>query len=344
MSNFSPLLSICVPTYNGLPYISVLIEELLKSTRTDFEVVISDDCSTDGTWEYVLAKSNDDPRVKCFRNISNLGMDRNFANSVVKARGVFVWLTGQDDKIFHGGVDAVAQCISNEEKLDFIHLNYTRVEEENISQVEIIPKFDKSHVFGYGLGTFLERTDGWLPTFLPLYIIRREAWNSIDIDYYFGTCFCQVGVFLELSEKVRWCHMDGNFVVGLTPMEGWQFKPLSYARIVYGNYIVMYRAYVKCTWLDINFLRTQYHQIITQLIFSIIQVRLYDLEVDKELTKEFLEAIQPVFIVSLTARLLLVMPKSLCKLLMFMIKLRRILRGCYKKLLKTFRLNMLRLG
>jgi len=323
----TPQISVCIPTYNGYPYVKQLIDELLRSKRTDFEIVVSDDCSSDDTWAYVCAKRETDDRLKCFRNEENLGMDRNFARAAELTIGRYVWMTGQDDRIFHEGLDAVADLLVDNPDLDFIHLNYTRVEEGGeLPDAELRPEAGSAHRFGSGLHSFLERTGAWLPTFLPLFIMRKSRWSSVDAARYFGTCFCQVGVFLEVSEDLRWCHMDGNYVVGLTPRNGWQFKPASYARIVFGNYIMLVRAAQHCDWLGEDFLDTQFRKIWNQLVYAIILVRAYRLHIDDGLLQELQASLQAVPIVSISARLLFCMPSTVARLAMALIRLRRWLR------------------
>ena len=322
----SPLISVCIPTYNGHPYIETLITELLRSSRRDFEIVVSDDCSTDETWDFVVRASQSDHRLRCFRNESNLGMDRNFAACVARARGRFVWLTGQDDRLFHEGLDAITTMILERPELDFLHLNYTRVEEAKSDGASIRPVSGDLHEFGVGIDSFLARTDGWLPTFLPLFVMRRTLWEGVDISHYFGTYFCQVGAFVESSRTIRWCHLDGNYVVGLTPVNGWQFKPLSYARIVFGNYVMLDRVERRCDWLGPAFIRTQYWKIYDQLVYVLIMLSDCRLSVEAPLLEGMKQAASRVPYVNLTLRLMLHMPAPLGKLAVVLIKARRVVR------------------
>ena len=322
----SPLISVCIPTYNGHPYVETLITELLRSSRSDFEIVVSDDCSTDETWSLVARVSQTDSRLRCFRNESNLGMDRNFAACVAHARGRFVWLTGQDDRLFHEGLDAVVAMILERPEIDFLHLNYTRVEEAISDGASIRPVSGDRHEFGVGIESFLARTGGWLPTFLPLFVMRRALWERVDVSHYFGTYFCQVGAFVESSRSIRWCHLDGNYVVGLTPVNGWQFRPLSYARIVFGNYIMLDRVERRCDWLGAAFIRTQYWKIYDQLVYALITLSACRLRVDDHLQESMKQAASRVPYVNLTLRLMLYMPAPLGRLAVMLIKARRVFR------------------
>ncbi|MFH1841801.1 MAG: glycosyltransferase family 2 protein [bacterium] len=73
-----PRLSIGLPVYNGEAFVGDAIRSLLDQTFTDFELIISDNCSTDRTVEIVQAFAEQDPRVRIHRNETNLGAARNF--------------------------------------------------------------------------------------------------------------------------------------------------------------------------------------------------------------------------------------------------------------------------
>ena len=67
----SPLVSIGMPVYNGEEYISQAIDSLLAQTHTNFELIISDNASTDGTWEHCQQYAAKDTRIQLYRNEEN---------------------------------------------------------------------------------------------------------------------------------------------------------------------------------------------------------------------------------------------------------------------------------
>ena len=327
-----PLISICIPTYNGFLHISGLIQEVLLSPRSDFEVVVSDDCSKDQTWEYLQSLSNKDSRLKIFRNSINLGMDGNFAHSVSLASGRYVWLCGQDDLIFHEGIDAVCNQLQAESDLDFIYLNHTKINEGEIGARSIKPVIGSEHVYGTGLAEFLGHTKLILPTFLPIYILRKSLWDGVDVSRYFGTCYCQVGVFLESSSQMRWCHLGGNFVVGLLPKQGWQVSPIDYAKISIGFYIMLGRAWQQYKLIDREITEALYRKQLRRLMYSIILLRSYNLSIHPSMLDELRSVIRPFPLISKLATILLRAPKVLCDVTLRMIMTRRHLRRLFAML------------
>lgn len=326
ISSKLPFVSICIPTYNGYPYISSLINELLTSLRSDIEVVVSDDCSQDQTWDYLQGLGNKDLRLKCFRNTNNLGMDLNFTHAVSLATGQYVWLCGQDDIIFHEGIDAVINRLLDKPDIDFIYLNHTKIQEGDSDPKCIEPVICTDHVDGIGLVDFLRHTKAVLPTFLPTYIIRKALWDSVDVRRYFGTYYPQVGVFLESSLRMRWCHLDGNFVVGLLPSKGWQVSPIDYAKISIGYYLMLSRAWQHCKSIDREMMSLQYHHHLRRLIYSIILLRSYNLAINQLMLNELVSAIRPFFLVSKLATVFLRVPTIFCNMALRIIMARRRLR------------------
>jgi hypothetical protein len=95
----TPEISVYIQTYNHAPYIEQAIEGVLGQQGSfELELVIADDCSTDGTRELLAAYRDRDPdRVRLLLPERNLGSSEIFRRSVGELRGEFVaWLDGDD--------------------------------------------------------------------------------------------------------------------------------------------------------------------------------------------------------------------------------------------------------
>jgi glycosyltransferase involved in cell wall biosynthesis len=92
-----PLVSIGLPAFNAERTIAAVINSLLSQTHRHFELVISDNCSTDGTGEICRAFAAGDARIRYIRQPANLGATRNFQIVFEEARGdYFVWAASDD--------------------------------------------------------------------------------------------------------------------------------------------------------------------------------------------------------------------------------------------------------
>ena len=109
----TPLLSICIPTYNRAHYLDDCLNSLKvqldanKDLATLIEIVVSDNASSDKTQEIVQKYKNYFSNFKSSVNEKNLGLDLNFLNVVKNANGTYCWYLADDDVIVNGGIDFV---------------------------------------------------------------------------------------------------------------------------------------------------------------------------------------------------------------------------------------------
>ena len=94
----TPRLSIGLPVYNGALLLSEAIESLLTQTFTDFEIVISDNASTDATEEIARRFADQDKRIRYYRNETNIGLAPNFNRVFALANNpaYFKWAAHDD--------------------------------------------------------------------------------------------------------------------------------------------------------------------------------------------------------------------------------------------------------
>ena len=132
-----PKVSIGVPVYNGEKYIRKNIEALLDQTYKDFEIIISDNCSSDNTYKICEDYLKKDSRIKLIHQTSNLGMVKNFSFVLKQAKGeYFMWSAVDDiispefieenikilelDKKFVGSTGRISLCRRNENEIEDI--------------------------------------------------------------------------------------------------------------------------------------------------------------------------------------------------------------------------------
>jgi len=93
--NKYPFVTIGIPSYNSDKYIKNCIESILRQTYPNFEIIVSDNGSTDNTEEIVL--SFKDPRIKFYRNERNLFCYGNCNRIIGLAKGEFLAIYHSDD-------------------------------------------------------------------------------------------------------------------------------------------------------------------------------------------------------------------------------------------------------
>lgn len=103
-----PRLSVGLPVYNGENYLSESLDALLAQSYTDFELIISDNASTDGTEEICRRYAAMDSRIRYIRQPRNIGAAPNHNVVFAEARGeLFKWASHDD--LY--GKDLLARCV-----------------------------------------------------------------------------------------------------------------------------------------------------------------------------------------------------------------------------------------
>ncbi|MGZ5220143.1 MAG: glycosyltransferase family 2 protein [Chitinophagaceae bacterium] len=117
----SRLVSIVLCTYNGTLYIDDQLNSILRQTYDNIEIIISDDLSTDGTFEKLTEYAGQDNRIKLFRNEKNLGYNQNFSKACGLATGNYIAIADQDDVWEHDKIEILLPEISGNEGVVLVH-------------------------------------------------------------------------------------------------------------------------------------------------------------------------------------------------------------------------------
>ncbi len=97
MPRAAPLVSIGMPVYNGERTLSAALASLVAQTHRDFELVISDNSSTDATPSICQSFAATDPRIRYVRQVRNIGAPANFRYVLDQCQGrYFMWAAADD--------------------------------------------------------------------------------------------------------------------------------------------------------------------------------------------------------------------------------------------------------
>lgn len=92
-----PLISICIPTYNGSQYIEKCIESCLAQSYRNIEIIVCDDCSSDSLLNVLNPYLKKDCRITFYQNEKNLGLVGNWNKCMNYASGEYIKWLFQDD-------------------------------------------------------------------------------------------------------------------------------------------------------------------------------------------------------------------------------------------------------
>ncbi|MBK7819003.1 MAG: glycosyltransferase family 2 protein [Sphingobacteriaceae bacterium] len=116
-----PLVSICIPVYNGEQFIDETVQCCLAQTHKNIEILFSDNCSTDKTVE--LIRKYNDPRIKIYSNETNIGLLANFKKCFTYATGKYMSFLGADDGMEPTCIEKAVNILEAPENKDVVLVN-----------------------------------------------------------------------------------------------------------------------------------------------------------------------------------------------------------------------------
>ena len=106
-------ISILIPTYNRKEYIKECILSAINQDYSNFEIIIVDNQSDDGTWEICKELSKIDCRIKIFQNKTNIGPVLNWLRCAKEASGEYSKILFSDDILDKSCLSRLKSIISS---------------------------------------------------------------------------------------------------------------------------------------------------------------------------------------------------------------------------------------
>ncbi len=160
-----PNLTIGLPVYNDVKYLRASIESILNQTYTNFILIISDDCSTDGSDLICKEYAQKDRRIKYIRHKKNIGISKNMQFLLNIATTTYFMWAGDDDILHPKFCETLITQLDNSNAISaFCSFNYIDDNGKSISTtidfdytekntLKRLKKFIKNSndIMGYGI-------------------------------------------------------------------------------------------------------------------------------------------------------------------------------------------------
>ena len=112
------LVSIIVPGYNHAPFLQQRLHSILAQTCTDYELILLDDASTDGSDDILRAFAATHPEARLVINTENSGSAfRQWAKGLAMATGRYVWIAESDDAAHPDFLQTMVELLQQEPEL-----------------------------------------------------------------------------------------------------------------------------------------------------------------------------------------------------------------------------------
>ena len=191
-------IDILMATYNGEKYIREQIDSILSQTYSNFNLIISDDASSDATVNILKEYANKDERIKIFKQDKNLGVVSNFEFLLNKVENEFFMFADQDDIWEENKIEKSIDKLK-EEDADLVYTDLKVVDEDlkkisdsywNLKgfkkKVYKYNNFESLYLNNYITGCTILCKSKWIKEILPLpklseYIIH-DYWLALIVS------------------------------------------------------------------------------------------------------------------------------------------------------------------
>jgi len=188
----SQLVSIITPCYNSEPYIEETLKSVIKQTHQEWEMLITDDGSTDNSTAIIEAYQQKDSRIKLFKQ-QNKGPAKARNNSIKHAKGNFMAFLDSDDLWFPNFLEkSIKYCNQSE---GFVCASYQMRNDEmkTVYPTLVVPKKVNEHQ------VLKTNTIGCLTAFLDVKRLGKEYMPEVPYRQ-------DMGLWIKYLKKIKYCY------------------------------------------------------------------------------------------------------------------------------------------
>lgn len=187
----TPLLSICIPTYNRAAYLKGALENIIADDAfgNDMEIIISDNASTDNTKEIAEEYTKKYENIKYYRNNENIGFVRNFRECLKHGNGEYLKIINDTIRFTPGTLSFFLNIIKNNvDKFPFLFTVKKKDETKDYIDVH-----DTNEIINH-----LYKDIGWA----GIFGIRKKDLDCLNVDSkYYDYEFAHIAWILETLKK-----------------------------------------------------------------------------------------------------------------------------------------------
>jgi len=193
----TPLVSIYIPAYNAIETISRAIKSALNQTYKDFEIVICNDGSKDGTGEYLEKNYDNNPRITIIHQ-ENGGIGSASNTCIENCKGMFILQLDSDDQLLPNALEELLKSINEKPKVSCVYGRHNKFNSENneLSEAWHYPKFTRTRML-FGMIVHHPR------------MFRKRDWSKVGgfsetlenaVDYDFFQKLSEVGEINHINK------------------------------------------------------------------------------------------------------------------------------------------------
>ena len=199
----NPLVSVIIPAYNAERYVELAVRSIMNQTYKNLEILITDDCSTDRTFEILKKLAEEDSRIKLFRNDKNLGIVDSLNFMIAVSCGEYIARMDADDVSLPLRIEKQVKYMQTHKNIMILGCNVIHIDENNKSIFK--PIIPCSPIMVRNMRYF--RICFYHPTVMVRAKIKNEYFYEKDFLY-----AEDYALWLKLLEKYRGANLRKTFL------------------------------------------------------------------------------------------------------------------------------------
>lgn len=125
----APLVSVCLPNLNTFPYLQERVDTILGQSYPHWEMVVSDNYSEDGAWNFFQDLARQDPRVKIEQAPRN-GLYANWNQCIRRAKGEYVYIATSDDTMAPDCLEKMVAALEEYDDCDLANCKLVKIDQD----------------------------------------------------------------------------------------------------------------------------------------------------------------------------------------------------------------------
>jgi glycosyltransferase involved in cell wall biosynthesis len=209
------LVSVVLCTYNGMEFIGPQLASIQNQSYSPLEIIIADDASTDGTYEWLRVEAEKDTRIRLFKNESNIGFNFNFNKACTFAMGEYIAIADQDDVWELNKLSVLVSAIRQKNDIMLVHCISARFENEgapHLRSLKLVNYFSGNDVRQFFLSNIISGHN---------MLLKKELLNASlpfpkegYYDWWLVVNACCMGRIEAVEEILVWHRIHGSNATG----------------------------------------------------------------------------------------------------------------------------------
>ncbi|MDQ3239089.1 MAG: glycosyltransferase family 2 protein [bacterium] len=138
----NPTISIIIATYNGIHFLKKCIPSIYNTEYKSYEIIICDDCSTDGSLEYLKHIEKQYSNIIIIRNEKNLGAAKSRNNAALHAKGKYLFFLDNDTEVNPSWLNGLSDIFESDTSIGAVQsilIDYHETNKIQLTGIKLIP-------------------------------------------------------------------------------------------------------------------------------------------------------------------------------------------------------------